>query len=99
MASSVLCTLGTVRSLQWGHLGLLPFQYGYWAGGEVWPAWVWLAWVWPTSLLALVLSFRTCSCLPRMLSLSVQQNKTKPSSGLVPPYLEPCPRLQEPCSI
>lgn len=33
MASSVLCTLGTVRSLQWGHLGLLPFQYGYWVGG------------------------------------------------------------------
>lgn len=93
MASSVLCTLGTVHSLQWGHLSLLPFQCGYW--GEK----VWLAWVWPTSLLALVLSFRTCSCLPRMLSLSVQQNKTKPSSGFVPPYLEPCPRLQEPCSI
>lgn len=66
-----------------------------WALGEK----AWQAQVWPASFLALVLSFRTRSCLLHVLPLSVQQNKTKPSSGLVPPYLEPCPGLREPCSV
>lgn len=86
-------TSGTARSPQQGcsQLAAFPKQV---PGEKAWPARVWQA-----SFLALVLSSRTRSCLPHVLSLSVQQNKTKLSSGLVPPYLEPCSGLQEPGTV
>lgn len=87
------CALGDRMQPPVGMSQLAAFPV--WALGEN----AWQARVRPASCLALVLSSGPRPCLPRVLSLSAPQNKTKPSSGLVPPHLEPCPGLLEPRSI